>query len=85
MGLIITGYQYVLPNGIQLPYMIGNYEDEQTEGLSKLAQVVHEEGGKITPQIVHAGARANPKLFLKGEEVWAPSAIPDPMTGHSST
>lgn len=83
VGLIVTGYQYVLPNGIQLPYMIGNYEDEQTEGLSKLAQVVHEEGGKITPQIVHAGVRANPKLFPKGEEVWAPSAIPDPVTGHT--
>ncbi|MGO9118817.1 MAG: NADH:flavin oxidoreductase [Desulfomonilaceae bacterium] len=81
IGLIITGYQYVLPNGIQLPYMIGNYEDEQTEGLSKIAQAVHEQGGKVVPQIVHAGARANPKLFLKDEEVWAPSAIPDPQTG----
>ena len=83
IGLIVTGYQYVLRNGIQLPYMVGNYEDEQTEGLSKLAQVVHEEGGKVIPQIVHAGARANPKLFPKGEEVWAPSAIPDPVTGHT--
>ncbi len=81
IGLIITGYQYVLPNGIQLPYMIGNYEDEQTEGLSKIAQAVHKEGGKVVPQIVHAGARANPKLFINDEEVWAPSAIPDPQTG----
>jgi 2,4-dienoyl-CoA reductase-like NADH-dependent reductase (Old Yellow Enzyme family) len=80
IGLIITGYQYVLPNGIQLPYMIGNYEDEQTEGLSKIAQAVHEQGGKVVPQIVHAGARANPKLFINDEEVWAPSAIPDPQT-----
>ena len=68
---------------MQLPYMVGNYEDEQTEGLSKIAQVVHEEGGKVIPQIVHAGARANPKLFPKGEEIWAPSAIPDPVTGHT--
>jgi 2,4-dienoyl-CoA reductase-like NADH-dependent reductase (Old Yellow Enzyme family) len=83
IGLIVTGYQYVLPNGMQLPYMVGNYEDEQTEGLSKIAQVVHEERGKVIPQIVHAGARANPKLLPKGEEIWAPSAIPDPVTGHT--
>ncbi len=83
IGLIITGYQYVLPNGIQLPFMVGNYEDEQTEGLSKIAQIVHEQRGKVIPQIVHAGARANPKLFLKDEEVWAPSALPDPVTGHT--
>jgi 2,4-dienoyl-CoA reductase-like NADH-dependent reductase (Old Yellow Enzyme family) len=82
IGLIIMGYQYVLPNGIQLPYMIGNYENEQTEGLSKIAQAVHGQGGKVVPQIVHAGARANPKLFLNDEEVWAPSAIRDPQTGH---
>jgi 2,4-dienoyl-CoA reductase-like NADH-dependent reductase (Old Yellow Enzyme family) len=83
IGLIVTGYQYVLPNGMQLPYMVGNYEDEQTEGLSKIAQVVHVEGGKVIPQIVHTGARANPKLLPKGEEIWAPSAIPDPITGHT--
>ena len=83
IGLIVTGYQYVLPNGMQLPYMVGNYEDEQTEGLSKIARVVHEEGGKVIPQIVHAGARANPKLLPEGEEIWAPSAIPDPVTGNT--
>ncbi len=83
IGLIVTGYQYVLPNGIQLPYMIGNYEDGQTEGLSKIAQAVHEEGGKVVPQIVHTGARANRKLFLSDGEVWAPSAIPDPVTGQT--
>ncbi len=81
IGLIITGYQYVMTNGVQLPYMIGNYEDGQIEGLSKLAESVHKQGGKIVPQIVHAGARANTKLFREGDEVWGPSAIPDPVTG----
>jgi 2,4-dienoyl-CoA reductase-like NADH-dependent reductase (Old Yellow Enzyme family) len=83
IGLIITGYQYVLRNGMQLPYMVGAYEDEQTEGLSKIAQAVHAKGGKVIPQIVHAGARANPKLFPEGEEIWTPSAIPDPVTGQA--
>lgn len=83
IGLIVTGYQYIMPNGIQLPYMIGNYEDDQIPGLARLAATVHEEGGRIVPQIVHCGARANPSLFPEGHEVWAPSAIPDPTTGNT--
>jgi len=83
IGLIITGYQYILSNGMQLPHMIGNYEEGQTEGLSKIAQAVHEEGGKVIPQIVHTGARANSELFLNDEQVWAPSAIPDLVTGQT--
>lgn len=81
VGLIVTGYQYVMPNGIQLPYMIGNYHDDQIEGLAWLARVVHEEGSKIVPQIVHTGAYANPKRFPEPGDVWAPSAVPDPVTG----
>ncbi|MBI5250860.1 MAG: NADH:flavin oxidoreductase [Desulfomonile tiedjei] len=81
IGLIVTGYQYVMTNGIQLPYMIGNYEDGQIDGLSRLAEIVHNRGGRIIPQIVHAGARANVKLFREGDEVWGPSAIADPVTG----
>ena len=50
VGLIVTGYQYILRNGMQLPFMIGNYEDEQIEGLSRLTEAVHKEGGKIIPQ-----------------------------------
>ncbi len=82
IGLIITGYQYVLTNGAQLPFMLGNYRDDQLEGLSRLAEAVHREGGKIVPQIVHAGARANPDLFREGDEIWAPSPVPDPATGN---
>lgn len=76
VGLIVTGYQYVMRNGQQLPYMIGNYEDGQIEGLRRLADAVHEEGGKVVPQIVHCGFRANPSLIPSGEEIWAPSALP---------
>jgi len=83
IGLIVTGFQYVMTNGIALRYMIGNYEDDQIKGLSRLAKTVHEEGGKIVPQIVHAGSRAAPDLFREGDELWAPSAIPDSLTGNT--
>jgi 2,4-dienoyl-CoA reductase-like NADH-dependent reductase (Old Yellow Enzyme family) len=81
IGLIITGYQYIMRNAMQLPYMIGNYDDDQIAGLARLADAVHSEGGKVIPQIVHCGSRANPALFPEGEEVWAPSAIPDTGSG----
>ena len=82
IGLIITGYQYVLPNGRQLNYTIGNCDDAQIEGLSRLAQAVHDAGGRILPQIVHCGLRANPKLLPEGWDLWGPSAVPDPATGN---
>ena len=81
IGLIITGYQYILTNGIQLPFMIGNYADDQIDGLARLANVVHAKGGKIVPQIVHAGSQANPELFREGDELWGASPIPDHMSG----
>ncbi len=43
--LIITGYQYVMTNGIQLPYMIGNLTTIRSR-FCPLAQAVHAAGGK---------------------------------------
>ena len=82
VGLIITGYQYILPNGIQLPFMIGNYDDSQVTGLKKMADTIHAAGGKVVGQIVHTGFRANPKLFTQDEEIWAPSEVSDPTVKH---
>lgn len=81
IGLIVTGYQFVMPNGRQLPYQMGNYEDGQIEGLTRLVAAIHEGGGKVAPQLVHCGARASQKLMPEGWEVWAPSAVADALTG----
>jgi 2,4-dienoyl-CoA reductase-like NADH-dependent reductase (Old Yellow Enzyme family) len=77
IGLILTGYQYVMSNGLALPYMVGNYDDTQAEGLRKIADTVHKGGGKIVAQLVHSLARANPKMFFnEGDELWGASAVP---------
>jgi 2,4-dienoyl-CoA reductase-like NADH-dependent reductase (Old Yellow Enzyme family) len=77
IGLILTGYQYVMSNGLALPYMVGNYHDTQAEGLRKIADTVHKGGGKIVAQLVHSLARANPKMFFnEGDELWGASAVP---------
>jgi 2,4-dienoyl-CoA reductase-like NADH-dependent reductase (Old Yellow Enzyme family) len=81
IGLIVGGYQPVMTNGVRLPYTIGAFSDDQVEGLGRLAAVAHERGSKMIPQIVHAGSRANVRLFQEGDELWGPSAIPDPVSG----
>jgi 2,4-dienoyl-CoA reductase-like NADH-dependent reductase (Old Yellow Enzyme family) len=83
LGLIITGFQYVLPNGVAMPYQMGNYDDAQTEGLRRLAAAIRSNGCRVVAQIVHTGAKANPSLFPEQGELWGPSAIPDPQTGNT--
>jgi 2,4-dienoyl-CoA reductase-like NADH-dependent reductase (Old Yellow Enzyme family) len=83
LGLIITGFQYVMPNGIAIMHQMGNYRDEQVEGLSRLSEAIHSRGSKVVAQIVHTGAKANPQLFPEGGELWGPSAVPDPLTGNT--
>jgi 2,4-dienoyl-CoA reductase-like NADH-dependent reductase (Old Yellow Enzyme family) len=77
IGAILTGYQYVMPNGLGAPYQIGNYEDGQVPGLKELVNTVHRNGGKIVVQLVHCLAKADTKLFFReGEELWGISEIP---------
>lgn len=77
VGLILTGNQIVMSNGISLPYSMGNYDDGQVDGLKKRADGIHKEGCKIVVQISHSLGRSNPKLFFaEGDELWGVSAVP---------
>lgn len=38
VGLIITGFQYVMPNGIAIAYQVGNYSDDLLDGLTPLGR-----------------------------------------------
>ncbi len=83
VGLIITGFQYVMPNGVAIPYQIGNYADDMLEGLTQWVEAIHSHGGKVVAQLVHTGSKANPDLFPEEGEVWGPSVVPDPLTGRT--
>ena len=72
VGLIVTGFQYVMPNGIAMLHQIGNYSDDQLEGLSRLAEAIHSQGGKVMAQLAHTGHRANPELFPEEGEILGP-------------
>jgi 2,4-dienoyl-CoA reductase-like NADH-dependent reductase (Old Yellow Enzyme family) len=76
VGLIISGYTFVRADGKQLPGKMGIHTDDLLPALCDLTDVVHEEGGRIFCQLVHAGAQASAKTI--GSQPLAPSAVPAP-------
>ena len=62
VGLIITGYAFVSPDGQSSPWQMAAYDDRFIKGLHEMTQAVHSAGGKIALQIVHAGKFSMPEL-----------------------
>ena len=58
VGLIVSSHTYVSPEGQATPWQLGIYKDELIPGLKKIAEAVHECGGRIVLQLAHAGAFA---------------------------
>ena len=72
VGLIISGYSFVSPEGRSTPGQLAVYDDRFVPALKGMVDAVHAAGGKIAQQIVHGGAFANPELT--GTEAVGPSA-----------
>ena len=73
VGLVITGYTYVLPGGKHFPGKMGIYTDDFIENFKELTRAVHESDGKIAVQLVHAGGQTDSKSA--GQRPVAPSEI----------
>jgi len=73
VGLTITGYAFVSPEGQSSPRQLAVYEDRFLPGLRDMVSGVHAVGGKIVLQIVHGGCAAN--AALSGLESLGPSAV----------
>jgi 2,4-dienoyl-CoA reductase-like NADH-dependent reductase (Old Yellow Enzyme family) len=73
VGLIITGHAYVSREGQAVPWQLGVHDDGVISGLGRLADAVHEKGGKIAIQLSHAGCRG--AVNLTGVEPIGPSAM----------
>ncbi len=71
----IVEFTCVHPTAAQL-HTINAYNDDFLPGLTKLAEAVHNEGGKICLQLWHGGRQTG---TASGEAPWAPSAIPCPF------
>ena len=74
IGLIITGHAYIHPLGQGSARQLGVYDDSLVPGLKRIADAVHELGGRVAMQITHAGRQTQMEII--GETPVAPSAIP---------
>jgi 2,4-dienoyl-CoA reductase-like NADH-dependent reductase (Old Yellow Enzyme family) len=73
VGLIITGYAFVSPEGQSSPRQLAVYDDRFLPKLRDMVRAVHAVGGKIALQVVHGGCAAN--AALSGLEPVGPSAM----------
>lgn len=73
VGLIISGYMYIQPDGIGLSYQTGIYSDDQIEGIARLAGAAHDDDAIVFSQIVHCGGQVRQKLLKPGRVPLAPS------------
>lgn len=78
VGLIITGFAYVLPNGQAHMGQLGIDDDAVIPNLLQLTKRVHTSNGKIAMQIVHAGVQTILRERA-GSPIWGPSAVPDKL------
>ncbi|UCF78016.1 MAG: NADH:flavin oxidoreductase [Candidatus Eiseniibacteriota bacterium] len=74
VGLIITGHAYVHPLGQGSVRQTAIYDDRFVPGLRRIAEAVHDCGGRAAVQITHAGRQTRPEII--GTTPLAPSAIP---------
>lgn len=72
IGLIISGYSYVRDDGKQLSGKMGIAHDFHLPGLKDLTAAVHQDGGLVFCQLVHAGGQTTRKVI--GRQPLAPSA-----------
>ena len=79
VGLAITGGLYPKKAGQILPGQLAADTDEAIPGLVRLVKVVHENGGKIAAQILHAGGYCSPELT--GFQAEGPVAMKNPYSG----
>jgi len=73
VGLIITGYTFVRRDGRELPWKMGLETNSGEKSFRRLTDGVHEAGGKICVQLVHAGGQTT--TAAAGRQPLAPSAV----------
>lgn len=73
VGLIISGYTFVRPDGKQLPGQMGIHDQSFAPDMRALTEAVHQEGGKLCLQLVHAGGQTSSRII--GRTPVAPSSV----------
>jgi 2,4-dienoyl-CoA reductase-like NADH-dependent reductase (Old Yellow Enzyme family) len=73
VGLIISGYTFVRPDGKGLQGKMGIHTDDFEKDFKKLTHAVHAAGGTIAIQLVHAGGQTTAQNA--GRQPLAPSSV----------
>lgn len=73
-GMIVSEAAVVTPGGAGVPGSPGIYSDTQAEGWTRVADAVHDAGGRIWLQLWHAGRVSHPG-WLGGARPIAPSPV----------
>ncbi len=73
VGLIISGFAFVQPDGKALTGQMGIHTDAFADDYKALTRAVHAAGGKIVAQLVHAGGQTTSETT--GQQPLAPSAV----------
>lgn len=79
IGLVVTGVLYPKKSGRIFQNMIGADTDDTVPGLRRIADAVHEYGGKIAAQIGHGGGHCLPEWT--GFQAEGPSSMINPHSG----
>lgn len=77
IGLILSGATFVHPYGRMGRAQTGISCDDRIPGLKKLTATVHDQGGKIAVQLVHAGREGARLLNARNEKAIGPSLVDD--------
>jgi len=74
VGLIVTGYAYVLKSGQSFPDMNGIQDDDHIPGYQEMTRAVHDFDGRVVMQIAHCGS-ASETVAKTGGDYMAVSLV----------
>ncbi len=74
-GLIVTEGTQPSAAGQGYPFTPGSHTPEQATGWRRVTDAVHQRGGRIFLQLMHAGRISHPSLQPDGDRPVAPSAV----------
>ncbi len=80
-GIVFVEYSFVHETGKGEVNQLGVDNDEKIDGLSRIAQVIHDSGALAGLQIVHAGGKTTSDIT--GLPLMGPSAVSVPVKGWS--
>ncbi|SRR6056297_3124606 len=79
VGLIITGYAFIMDNEQPNPKMMGMSNDSFIPGYKQLVDTVHQYNTGIIMQLAYGGTQT--RFQTENREIWGPSQVQHPKTG----